>query len=246
MKFFRTLMMLASLSVALSAGNVVLTTDPLTGLPIDPKSDPGMNVGNAPSKNGGSCRCATARCKPTSTAFLTRWTLPWPGTPLISRDSIRPTPTSTIVRKTSSTTTQARCWCRVQGENGTDGAERRYLFGDVLPLSTRPSREGHRFLWATRNSSAGRSIQKFTTSKRKERTYVAKIAGYCPFWQHCMAACCVSTPAVAAADAACQPIFDAATKIFAVPTHSYTAETLPGGKSRNAEAIYANNAIYVL
>ena len=45
MKFFRTLMMLASLSVALSAGNAVLTTDPLTGLPIDPKSDPGMNAG---------------------------------------------------------------------------------------------------------------------------------------------------------------------------------------------------------
>lgn len=61
-----------------------------------------------------------------------------------------------------------------------------------------------------------------------------------------MAACCVSTPAVAAADAACQPLFDAATKIFAVPTHSYTTETLPGGKSRNAEAIYANNAIYIL
>lgn len=61
-----------------------------------------------------------------------------------------------------------------------------------------------------------------------------------------VAACCVSTPAVAAADAACHPIFDAATKIFAVPTHSYTAETLPGGKSRNAEAIYANNAIYIL
>jgi hypothetical protein len=50
MKFFRTLMMLASLSVALSAGNVTLTTDPLTGLPIDPKSDPGMNAGNAPRK----------------------------------------------------------------------------------------------------------------------------------------------------------------------------------------------------
>ena len=50
MKFFRTLMMLASLSVALSAGNVVLTTDPLTGLPIDPKSDPGMDLGNAPVK----------------------------------------------------------------------------------------------------------------------------------------------------------------------------------------------------
>ena len=60
-----------------------------------------------------------------------------------------------------------------------------------------------------------------------------------------MVACCVSIPAVAAADAACQPIFDAATKIFAVPTHSYTAESLPGGKSRNAEAIYANNAIYI-
>ena len=50
MKFFRTLMMLASLSVVLSAGNVVLTTDPLTGLPIDPKSDLGMNLGNAPLK----------------------------------------------------------------------------------------------------------------------------------------------------------------------------------------------------
>jgi hypothetical protein len=61
-----------------------------------------------------------------------------------------------------------------------------------------------------------------------------------------MAACCVSTPGFAAADAACQPIFDAATKIFAVPTHSYTAETLPGGKSRNGETIYANNAIYIL
>ena len=36
MKFFLALMMLASLSVALSAGNVILTTDPLTGLPIDP------------------------------------------------------------------------------------------------------------------------------------------------------------------------------------------------------------------
>jgi hypothetical protein len=50
MKLFRTLMMLASLSIALSAGNVVLTTDPLTGLPIDPKSDPGMNLENAPVK----------------------------------------------------------------------------------------------------------------------------------------------------------------------------------------------------
>jgi hypothetical protein len=50
MKLFRTLMMFASLSVMLSAGNVTLTTDPLTGLPIDPKSNPGMNLGNAPVK----------------------------------------------------------------------------------------------------------------------------------------------------------------------------------------------------
>jgi hypothetical protein len=48
-----------------------------------------------------------------------------------------------------------------------------------------------------------------------------------------------------AADPACQPVFDAAAKIFAVPTHSYTTQTLPGGKSRTAEAIYANNAIYL-
>jgi len=59
-----------------------------------------------------------------------------------------------------------------------------------------------------------------------------------------VAACCVSTPAVAAADAACQPIFDAATKIFVVPTHAYTTQVLPGGKSRNLETIYTNNAIY--
>ena len=51
------------------------------------------------------------------------------------------------------------------------------------------------------------------------------------------------TPALAA-DAVCQTIFDAATKIFAVPTHAYTTQILPGGKSRNIEAIYTNNAIY--
>ena len=33
-------MMLVSLGVMLSAGNATLTTDPLTGLPIDPKSTP--------------------------------------------------------------------------------------------------------------------------------------------------------------------------------------------------------------
>jgi hypothetical protein len=49
-----------------------------------------------------------------------------------------------------------------------------------------------------------------------------------------------------AADAACQPMFDSATKIFSVPTHSYSTKTLPGGKSRVAEAIYINGAIYIL
>jgi hypothetical protein len=57
MRFLRTLMMLASLSIVLSAGNVVLTTDPLTGLPIDPKSDPGMNLGNAPVKMDDQQMC---------------------------------------------------------------------------------------------------------------------------------------------------------------------------------------------
>lgn len=53
-----------------------------------------------------------------------------------------------------------------------------------------------------------------------------------------------STP-VLAADAACQPMFDSTLKLFSVPAHSYTIETLPGGKSRNAEAIYSNGVIYV-
>ena len=54
-----------------------------------------------------------------------------------------------------------------------------------------------------------------------------------------------STP-VLAADAACQPLFDSRFKLFSVPTHSYTIETLPGGKSANSESIFVNGAIYVL
>ncbi len=50
MNLFRTVVTIGGLCVVLSAGNVTLTTDPLTGLPIDPKSDPGMNLGNAPTK----------------------------------------------------------------------------------------------------------------------------------------------------------------------------------------------------
>ncbi len=54
----------------------------------------------------------------------------------------------------------------------------------------------------------------------------------------------LSTPALAV-DAACQPFVDSTVKRFSVPSHTYTTEALPGGKSRNAEAIYANNAIYI-
>jgi hypothetical protein len=57
MKLFRTVTMIASLGVALSAGNVTLTTDALTGLPIDPKSDLGMHLGNAPTKMTDSQIC---------------------------------------------------------------------------------------------------------------------------------------------------------------------------------------------
>jgi hypothetical protein len=48
-----------------------------------------------------------------------------------------------------------------------------------------------------------------------------------------------------AADAACQPGFDATTKLFTVAAHSYTNETLSGGKSSTGEAIYVNGAIYI-
>jgi len=48
-----------------------------------------------------------------------------------------------------------------------------------------------------------------------------------------------------AADAACQPMFDSTLKLFSVPAHSYTVETMPGGKSRNSEAVYANGMIYI-
>lgn len=59
MKFSRTLMMLVSLGGMLSAGNAILTTDPLTGLPIDPKSDLGMDLGNAPTKMTDSQVCSS-------------------------------------------------------------------------------------------------------------------------------------------------------------------------------------------
>jgi hypothetical protein len=57
-------------------------------------------------------------------------------------------------------------------------------------------------------------------------------------------ALCLS-PSALAADAACQPGFDATTKLFTVAAHSYTNETLPGGKSSTGEAIYVNGAIYI-
>jgi hypothetical protein len=60
-----------------------------------------------------------------------------------------------------------------------------------------------------------------------------------------LAGCWISTPAVAA-DAACRTLFDTRFKLFSVPSHSYTIEALPGGKSQNSEAIFTNGAIYVL
>jgi hypothetical protein len=59
------------------------------------------------------------------------------------------------------------------------------------------------------------------------------------------AACASSTPALAV-DAACQTLFDTRFKLFSVPSHSYTIDTLLGGKTQTSEAIFANGAIYVL
>jgi hypothetical protein len=64
-------------------------------------------------------------------------------------------------------------------------------------------------------------------------------------WLAVLAACSFSTPALGA-DAACQTLFDTRFKLFSVPSHSYTIETLPGGKSQSSEGIFANGAIYVL
>jgi hypothetical protein len=52
-------------------------------------------------------------------------------------------------------------------------------------------------------------------------------------------------PSALAADAACQPGFDATTKLFTAAVHSYTNETLPGGRSSSGEAIYVNGGIYI-
>ena len=56
----------------------------------------------------------------------------------------------------------------------------------------------------------------------------------------------LSTPSFAAADAACQPLFDAMTKYMSVSAHSYQTETSPGGKSDTGEAIHTNGNVYVL
>ena len=56
MKLFRTLMMLASLGFALLAGAATLTTDPLTGLPLDPATDT-HHFGNEPTKMHDSQVC---------------------------------------------------------------------------------------------------------------------------------------------------------------------------------------------
>jgi len=47
-----------------------------------------------------------------------------------------------------------------------------------------------------------------------------------------------------AADA-CQPVFDALTKVAATPSHSYTTHNANGGKPAEAETIYANGQKYI-
>jgi hypothetical protein len=69
------------------------------------------------------------------------------------------------------------------------------------------------------------------------------------FWPTLVAAVLAAffLPASAfATDAECKTLFDTRFKLFSVPSHSYTVETLPGGRSRTSEGIFVNGAIYVL
>jgi hypothetical protein len=56
MKLFRALTVIFSLGFALSAGGATLTTDPLTGLPLDPATD-FHHLGNEPMKMRDSQIC---------------------------------------------------------------------------------------------------------------------------------------------------------------------------------------------
>ena len=56
MKLFRTLTMMIGLGFALSAGAATLTTDPLTGLPLDPATD-SRHLGNEPMRMHDSQIC---------------------------------------------------------------------------------------------------------------------------------------------------------------------------------------------
>ena len=56
MRFFRRLTLMFGLGFALSAGAANLTTDPLTGLPLDPATD-SHHLGNDPVKMPDSQIC---------------------------------------------------------------------------------------------------------------------------------------------------------------------------------------------
>ena len=56
MKLFRALTMMIGLGFALSAGAATLTTDPLTGLPLDPATD-SRHLGNEPMRMHDSQIC---------------------------------------------------------------------------------------------------------------------------------------------------------------------------------------------
>ena len=57
MKLFRTLAIMISMAFALSAGAATLTTDPLTGLPVDPATDSRLHLGNEPTRIRDSQIC---------------------------------------------------------------------------------------------------------------------------------------------------------------------------------------------
>ena len=50
MKFLNTFLVMQGLGLALSASAAILTTDPLTGLPLYPATDSRLHLGNDPTK----------------------------------------------------------------------------------------------------------------------------------------------------------------------------------------------------
>jgi hypothetical protein len=79
----------------------------------------------------------------------------------------------------------------------------------------------------------------------KGETIMSRSTWFLPTVAAVLAFCSFSASALAA-DTTCQTLFDTRLRLFKVSSHSYTTETLPGGKTQTSEAIFANDAIYVL